>query len=303
MKTYKNLSHEERFFIHVAHREGKNQKQIAEALGRHPSTISREMRKGMWPRSYLYSYEWALWFWRHRRALRKAKLTKKIDAERGRLITQLIQQYLSPEQVSDYLKEHHQISLSHETIYSYINGDPQRKALLKPFLRQGAEKRRKKYGSGARASAIPNRIAISERPMIVDQKEEIGHWECDTVIGQDKKSVLVTAVERVTLFTVSKNVPRKTAANVRRAMIQLLTPYKEKVLTLTFDNGSEFTQHEKIGKALEADTYFANPYSSWERGINENTNGLSYPEVLFKFLLRDAPQVFWRIRPLSLQRL
>ncbi len=129
-------------------------------------------------------------------------------------------------------------------------------------------------GSGARASNIPNRIAITERPAIVAEKVRLGDWECDTVIGADRKSVLITLVDRSTLFTVSEKIPRKTARNVSNAMIRMLRPFKDKVLTLTFDNGSEFIEHERVGRALNATTYFAAPYASWERGINENTNGL-----------------------------
>ena len=274
LKTYTHLSHEERFFIHVSTREGMNQKEIAEALGRSPSTICREMKRGMWPRSYLYSHHWAVQFWGWRKSVRKDRLPRKITPELASMILALIREYLSPEQVSGYLLTHFDIAISHETIYTYINSDKALKTELKPFLRQGAKMRRKKYGSGARASAIPNRKPLSERPAIVDKKTRIGDWECDTVIGKDRRSVLVTVVERKTLFTVSMKVPRKTAANVAAAMIKLLTPYKDLVKTLTFDNGTEFTQHEKIGKALKAKTYFAAPYASWERGINENTNGL-----------------------------
>ncbi|MDT9201075.1 MAG: IS30 family transposase [Limnospira sp. PMC 1240.20] len=121
---------------------------------------------------------------------------------------------------------------------------------------------------------MPNRTAITERPEIVATKERLGDWECDTVIGADRKSVLITLVDRATLFTLSEKIPRKTARNVSEAMIRMLRPYQDKVHTLTFDNGSEFVEHERIGKALGAETYFAAPYASWERGINENTNGL-----------------------------
>jgi len=129
-------------------------------------------------------------------------------------------------------------------------------------------------GNGALPSLIPNRVGIAQRPAIVDSKCRIGDWECDTVIGKDRKSALVTLVERKTLFTVSAKVTRKNATSVAQAMIALLKPYKDKVKTLPFDNGSEFCQHEKVADALPAKTYFADPYSSWQRGINENTNGL-----------------------------
>jgi len=190
------------------------------------------------------------------------------------MVVKLLKQYLSPEQVSNYLRRHHQVRASHETIYRYLYSDKSRTQAMKPYLRQGKRVRRKCYGSGARASLIPNRVSIHERPTIVEEKRRIGDWECDTVIGQDRKSALVTLVERKSLFTLMAIVKRKTAKQVSRAMIRLLKPYEEKVKTLTFDNGTEFMLHEKVANALSAKTYFANPYASWERGINENTNGL-----------------------------
>ena len=172
------------------------------------------------------------------------------------------------------MKQHHGISLSHETTYRYIYQDALRHANLKPFLRQGGKHRRKRYGSGALASSIPNRASITERPKEVEQKARLGDWECDTVIGKDRKSVLVTVVDRASLYTVCSRVLSRTAQVVSQAIIRLLRPFKDRVKTLTFDNGSEFVRHETVAQALQAQTYFAHPYSSWERGINEHTNGL-----------------------------
>ena len=274
MKQYRHLSKEERFYIDRAVRAGKNQLEIANELDRHPSTISREIRRNMWPSAYLYTCYWAVMFARQRKQHANRKKYKKVDAKLETLIIKLIKQYLSPEQVSGYLKKHHHIAISHETIYRFIYSDKARKAELKTYLRQGAKRRRKRYGSGARVSIIPNRISIDQRPRIVDVKRRIGDWECDTVIGTDRKSVLVTLVERKSLFTLAAKVGSKKALPVRDAIIGLLLPYKDKVKTLTFDNGTEFIQHEKIAETLQAKTYFAHPYASWERGINENTNGL-----------------------------
>ena len=274
MKKYSHLSNEERYFIHVSLREGKTQKEIAQSLNRDPSTISREIRRGMWPRSIIYCYDWGVQFHRWRKQARNRKRPSKLTAEIAVMIEALLKEFLSPQQISNYLKIHHEISISHETIYQYIFSDSQRKKEFRPYFRQLHKNRRKKYGSGARASNIPNRVSITERPAIVENKQRIGDWECDTVIGSDRKSVLVTLVERKTLFTVSKKLPRKTALAVSQAIITMLKPYKDLVHTLTFDNGSEFTKHERIAKALEAETYFAHPYASWERGLNENTNGL-----------------------------
>ncbi len=274
MKKYRHLSNEERYFIHVSIREGKKQVEIATALGRSPSTISREIRAGMWQRSIMYCYHWGVYRKRWRLRIKQRGRASKITPQIGAMVEELIRKYLSPEQVSGYLKKHHGISVSHETIYRYIFSDPTRKEQLRPFMRQGHKRRRKKYGSGARASNIPNRVAITERPLIVEKKERLGDWECDTVIGSDRKCVLVTLVDRVSLLTLCRKIPRKTARNVSNAIIRMLKPFCEVVHTLTFDNGSEFVEHERIGEALNADTYFAAPYASWERGANENANGL-----------------------------
>jgi len=225
-------------------------------------------------RSIIYTYEWATYMKKQRMKWKQYKRSRKITPELGAMIEERLKKYWSPEQVSGDLKVNHGINISHESIYRYIHSDADRKQRLKPFLRQGKKLRRKAYGSGARASNIPNRTAMTERPAIVAEKKRLGDWECDTVIGADRKSVLITIVDRATLFTLSEKVPRKTARNVSKAMIRMLRPHKDNVHTLTFDNGTEFMEHQRVGKALEADTYFAAPYASWERGINENTNGL-----------------------------
>jgi len=274
MKHSQHLCKEERFYIWQAMREGNTQKQIAAALGRHPSTVSREIKRNTYSQCHFYTYHWALQIVKYRKQRANRHKARKLTEARGRLITQLVRHYLSPEQVSGYLKDHHALSLSHETIYRFIYSDGTRKAELKPFLRQGGRFRRKRYGSGARASCIPNRVSITERPQVVDQKARLGDWECDTVIGKDRKSVLVTVVDRASLYTVCSRVLSRSAHVVSQAIIRLLRPFKERVKTLTFDNGSEFVTHERIARALEATTYFAHPYSSWEGGINENTNGL-----------------------------
>jgi transposase, IS30 family len=274
MKRYQHLSQEERFYIHQAVRDGKRTVEIARALGRHASTIRREQRRNMWPSAHLYTYDWARYF--HRRRQRRANarkhrtLTRRIEA----FIVALLKRYLSPEQISAYLKAHHAIRLSHETIYRFIYPAGHTHGPLRRYLRHVGKTRRKRYGSGARASCIPNRTPIQARPPIVVQKGRIGDWECDTLVGGDRTSALVTLVERKSLFTLCAPVAQKTAESVQQAIIELLAPLAPKVHTRTVDNGTEFTQHEKIAAALQARTYFATPYASWERGINENINGL-----------------------------
>ncbi len=274
MKQYQHLSSEERFYIHQAVREGKLKKDIANVLRRHPSTIGREMRRNMWPSAYLYTYEWAMYFLRQRKWRANAHKHRKLNEHTNALIVQLLRRCLSPEQVSAYLREHHRIFVSHETIYRFIYTAKADQGPLRCYLRQAGKKRRRRYGSGARVGLIPNRTPIQARPRIVELKKRLGDWECDTLVGKDRKSALVTVVERKSLFTLCAKVSQKTAGSVQRAIVELLRPVSDKVKTMTFDNGAEFTQHDKIATALQAKTYFANPYSSWERGINENTNGL-----------------------------
>ena len=155
MPQYQQLRDEERFYIWQARREGHTQQHIADALGRHASTISRELRRNTYAQCHMYTYHWARHIVKHRQARANRQKARKLTAAIVPLIEQLIRQYLSPEQVSGYLKKHHAISLSHETIYRFIYGDATRHAQLKPFLRQGGKRRRKRYGSGARARASP----------------------------------------------------------------------------------------------------------------------------------------------------
>ena len=237
MKSYQQLRKEERFYIWQALREGNTQQHIAKALGRHPSTICRELKRNTYAQCHFYTYHWALQIVNYRKHHANRHKYRKLTDEIASLITQLLRHYLSPEQVSGYLKQHHDIHLSHETIYRFIYSEATRHTQLKPFLRQGCRARRKRYGSGTRASCIPNRVSITERPQAVEKKVRLGDWECDTVIGKDRKSVLVTVVDRASLYTVCSRVLSRTARVVSQAIIRLLRPFKDRVQTLTFDNG------------------------------------------------------------------
>src|SRR5690606_16521279 len=141
-------------------------------------------------------------------------------------------------------------------------------------LRHQQKKFRKRYGSQKSSGPIKNRRFIDDRPAIVDRKERIGDWEIDCIIGKNRKQAIVSMVERVSKITLHKKVTAKTAKLVTKAVISALKTYSNRVCTITSDNGCEFSSHEEIAAALNADFYFAHPYSSWERGLNENTNGL-----------------------------
>ena len=180
----------------------------------------------------------------------------------------------SPEQVSGYAKKYNLFSISHERIYQFILKDKRSGGKLYTHLRHQHKKYRKRYGSPVRNGPIKNRRSIDERPAIVNEKKRIGDWEIDTIIGGERKQAIVTIVERVSKKVVLKKVEAKTAELVSNVTINGLKEFPGFVFTITGDNGSEFAFHEKISKELNAEFYFAHPYSSWERGLNENTNGL-----------------------------
>ena len=164
--------------------------------------------------------------------------------------------------------------ISHETIYLKIYEDKRSGGSLWQHLRC-QKKRRKRYGSGRdRRGQIIGRRPISERPRRVESRRQIGHWELDTIIGKGQKQAIVSMVERKSGYAVLAKVPRKTADRVSTAIITSLKPIAAMVETLTYDNGKEFAEHSATDKALGSIAYFADPYSSWQRGCNENLNGL-----------------------------
>ncbi len=145
---------------------------------------------------------------------------------------------------------------------------------LYKHLRHQHKKYRKRYGSPARNGPIKNRVFIDERPKIVDEKTRLGDWEIDTIVGKNRKQAIITLVERFSKKTLCTKIPRRKADLTKEATINILKPIVDFVLTITGDNGVEFAEHEAISEALNTKFYFAHPYSSWERGLNENTNGL-----------------------------
>jgi len=268
MNTYTQLTEQERYQIYALKQAGHNQSEIAGLLGRDKSTISREVGRNKGMRGYRprQAHLWTL-------ERRKAKIRPRFGSCMWRKVELLLQLDWSPEQISGRLKVEEGISVSHEYIYQYIYADKRSGGELYRHLRC-QKKRRKRYGSYDRRGVIRNRVSIEERPEVVDERSRVGDWEGDTVIGRNHKGALVTLVERKSLYTVIDAVARKTAVAVRTAIVTGLTAYKERVHTLTYDNGKELAEHEEIAEALGAKIYFAHPYSSWERGVNENTNGL-----------------------------
>lgn len=268
--TYSQLTEGERYQIYGLLKEGLTQKAIAKNLERHPSTISRELKRNKGLKGYRHKQANQLAVERRQAAKKRIKLTAEVQG----WIRCLIEQDLSPEQVADYLNEYRGVQLHHETIYQLIYGDKANGGNLHTHLRIANKPYRKRYGKHDRRGQIVNRVSIDERPKVVDKKSRVGDWEGDTMIGKYHKGALLTLVERKTLYTIIVPLQGKSADKLKEAVIAVLGPIKERVHTLTYDNGKEFAEHEKMALALEAQVYFAHPYASWERGINENTNGL-----------------------------
>jgi IS30 family transposase len=197
----------------------------------------------------------------------------RVAAETWALVDVKLGETWSPEQVSGYLKANGQTTVSHESIYQRIYADKRAGGTLHRTLRC-QKARRKRYGGRERRGTIPNQVSIDLHPAIVAERGRFGDWEADLVIGAGQKQALVTMNERTSRYSLIAHVPFKTAQAVSDTMISLLTPFAASVHTLTTDNGKEFAQHERIAEELDADFFFAHPYASWERGANENMNGL-----------------------------
>ena len=268
--SYKHLSLEERHYIEIELKKGVSQNEIAKSLGRNQSSLSRELSRNKGQRGYRHKQAGELAQERHKNKPKSVKLTDEIKC----LINGYIVEDWSPEQVTGRLKKENVIRLHHETVYQHVLADKKAGGELYKHLRHQKKRYRKRYGSAHNRTGIPNRVDIDERPEIANNRERVGDWEADTIIGKNHKGAIVTLDDRKSKLRLAFPLAGKKAQGVFDATILLLDPIKRFVKTITFDNGKEFTQHEKIAKSLECETYFAKPYHSWERGQNENANGL-----------------------------
>lgn len=267
MRTYRQLTCQQRYTIESLLKSNYSQSCIAQIIRVNKSTLSRELKRN----SGKSGYSW-------RQADKKAK-NRRRDKSPPRIgedirdkVKSNIEKDWSPEQISGRMKREG-ILVSHEWIYQYILKDQAAGGTLYTHLRCFG-KQRKRYGSYDSRGQIKNRKSIEERPDIVERKERVGDWEADTIIGKAKQGAIVSLTERKLKYCLILKVERRTAELVTAAMKRLLLPLKHIVHTITSDNGKEFAAHEELAKALDTDFYFAHPYASYERGLNENTNGL-----------------------------
>jgi transposase, IS30 family len=267
-----HLTPEERCQIEVLLRRGDSQRVIAKLLSRPPSTIRREIKRNRGAKGYRTKQ--AQTKAEERRAV-ASQSPRKMKSETVTLIEEKLTQYQwSPEQISGWMKAVGTESVSHERIYRHIWADKESGGELYKHLRHSGKKYNKRKGKTSGRGLIPRRVDIDQRPSIVAEKTRLGDWEIDTVIGANHKGVLVTAVDRASKYAVIEAVENKSAAAVTEALVRRLGSFQGKVLTITADNGKEFAEHEKITAMLGSPVYFAKPYHSWERGLNEHTNGL-----------------------------
>ena len=270
MTTYRQLTQDKRCQIYALMKIGFNQKAVAEELGVHPSTISRELARNRGEKGYRYQQAQRKADERRQSAAKYRKMTDEMIA----IVEGKVREDLSPDQVSGWLERTRNEYISHERIYQHIWEDKKNGGNLYTHLRRRGKKYQQRSGVYNSRGQIKNRVGIEQRPAVVDNKTRVGDWEMDLVIGKGNSGVLLTLVERKTLFTLSTPLKGKHADEVAKSAIALLLPYKQRVHTITVDNGKEFAHHEIIAKALDCRIFFANPYSSWERGLIENTNGL-----------------------------
>src|SRR6267143_501350 len=266
--NYKQLAREQRYQIYALKKAGQNQSQIALVVGCHKSTISRELRRNHGQKGYRPYQADELAFDRQCEAYRS-----RIAWQTWQQVERLLRQQWSPEQIAGRLKLERQPRVSHERIYLYVYADKRRGGTLHRHLRS-QKKQRKRYGGYIRRGQIPNRISIEQRPQIVASKGRFGDWEADTIVGARHQGGILSVVERKSKLTRLRKLESKRAAELKHTSIALLAPLAAKVHTITVDNGKEFCDHELIATGLQARIYFAHPYASWERGLNENTNGL-----------------------------
>ncbi len=268
---YVQLSQEQRYHISALKEAGLPQVEIARRIGKHPSTVSRELKRNSRARHYQPETAQQLAVQRRRQAHTGQRVSDELVTWVECLLTEF---YFSPEQIVGWLKQQYHEWVSVEWIYRHIEKDQAAGGQLYRCLRHQRKRYRKRYGSHQRRGQIKDPVSIEQRPAIVDERSRVGDWEMDTVIGKQQSGVLLTLVERKSGLLLMHKLKRRTASAVSRAVIHLLKPYRTYVQTITTDNGKEFANHKAIAKALQADFYFAHPYASWERGSIENVNGL-----------------------------
>jgi len=269
--TYRQITYEERYTLGLLRWQGLSPAAIARVLGRHRSTIVREVRRNCAHSDGFYRPQLADWYARGRRS--HSRRNRRFSARDWARVTTLLRKDWSPEQAAGWLRRQGRLEISHETIYRYVWADKLQGGALHKHLRGARKQRRKRYRSYDSRGKLAGKRPITARPAIVEARTQVGHWEADTVLGEGRPCVL-SIVERKTGYLALGKLRARTTAEVSRRAIRLIRKQPRTVRTITADNGTEFHDYAAIESATATRFYFAAPHHAWERGTNENTNGL-----------------------------
>lgn len=270
--TYRQLTAGDRYMLSALRTQGLSNAAIARQLGCHPSTIGRELKRNRCPLDGCYRPSKAQRRTNARRS--RSRRNRQFGQKDYRLVCALLRQDWSPEQISGLLRKDGRLSISHETIYRYVWQDKRQGGSLHSHLRHRTQRHRRRYRTQDNRGRLVGKRHISERPAVVALRRQVGHWEIDTVLGSDDRHCIVSLVERKSGYVLIGKLDRRTAQTLTRRVTALIRRHADRVETITADNGTEFHDYEAIEQATGVTFYFATPYHSWERGCNENANGL-----------------------------
>ncbi|MGH7521272.1 MAG: IS30 family transposase [Gemmatimonadales bacterium] len=270
---YHQITAAERYTLGLLRRRGLSPAAIAQLLGRHRSSIGREIQRNRAHSDGTYRPQVADWYARGRRS--RSRRNRQFTATDWAQVQELLREDWSPEQVVGWLRRFHLLAISHETIYRYIWADKATGGTLFQHLRGARKQRRKRYGRYDSRGRLAGKRMITERPAGVNGRRELGHWEADTMLGasQDGPCVL-SMVERKTGYLLLGQLAQRLSAAVNQRARHLIRAQAHPVRTITVDNGTEFHEYAKLERSTGTRFYFATPHHAWERGTNENTNGL-----------------------------
>ena len=267
-----HLTKEQRYTIEVSKAQNMKNSEIAILIGKDKSTIGRELKRNSDKRNGVYRCNLASKKSEERK--KNKKKVQKLNNEMLEMIKGYLKKGYSPEQISGYCKKNNFECVSYETIYQYIWADKSKNGKLHTFLRRNGRKNRKRGNAKDSRGSIKNRVSIDVRPEIVEKRIRFGDLEIDLIIGKNHNQAILTIVDRATGMLKMKKVKSKEASVITAATNSLLEEWIPYLHTITADNGKEFAGHEQVSETLGVDYYFAHPYHSWERGTNENCNGL-----------------------------
>lgn len=269
---YRQLTQDERYMMARLLHQGRSYREVAMILDRAPSTISREHQRNVAPHDGRYRAEKAQQYAMARR--RRCRKKSQYSLHEWKQIVQLLRRKWSPQQISGRRRLLRERSMSKETIYRYVWRDRRAGGQLWRELRIMSKFGRKRRGSPATRGRLVGKRHISERPAHIELRRQVGHWEGDTVMGSDLRRCVLTLVERATGYVMIKKLVARNKEQAATAMSQSISELDGRFRTITLDNGSEFHDYERVQDRHGVKFYFATPYHSWERGTNENTNGL-----------------------------